>query len=53
MCSSRDALVALTGYGWQRDRERALSSQFDEHLVEPIASARLRHVTESLLGAGA
>jgi signal transduction histidine kinase/CheY-like chemotaxis protein len=46
-------LVALTGYGRERDRERALSSQFDEHLVKPIAPARLLEVIESLVAAGA
>jgi signal transduction histidine kinase/CheY-like chemotaxis protein len=46
-------LVALTGYGRERDRERALSSHFDEHLVKPIAPARLLEVIESLVGAGA
>ena len=42
-------LVALTGYGRERDRERALSSRFDEHLVKPIAPARLLEVIESLV----
>ena len=46
-------LVALTGYGRDRDRERALSSHFDEHLVKPIAPARLLEVIESLVSAGA
>jgi signal transduction histidine kinase/CheY-like chemotaxis protein len=45
-------LVALTGYGRERDRERALSSHFDEHLVKPIAPARLLEVIESLVGGG-
>ena len=29
-------LVALTGYGQARDRERALANGFDEHLVKPL-----------------
>jgi signal transduction histidine kinase len=29
-------LVALTGYGQTEDRERALDSGFDEHLVKPV-----------------
>jgi len=45
-------LVALTGYGRERDRERALSSRFDEHLVKPVAPARLLEVIESLVAAG-
>jgi PAS domain S-box-containing protein len=29
-------LVALTGYGREQDRERAMASGFDHHLVKPI-----------------
>ena len=29
-------LVALTGYGQQQDRDRALQVGFDHHLVKPI-----------------
>jgi len=42
-------LVALTGYGRQPDRERALAMQFDEHLVKPVAAERLLDVVERLL----
>jgi signal transduction histidine kinase/ActR/RegA family two-component response regulator len=44
-------LVALTGYGRQPDRERALAAQFDEHLVKPVAADRLLDVIEALLSA--
>jgi signal transduction histidine kinase/two-component SAPR family response regulator len=44
------SLVALTGYGQPEDRERALRSGFDEHLVKPIAPAALAVV---LAGIGA
>jgi CheY-like chemotaxis protein len=30
-------LVALTGYGRDTDRERALQAGFDTHLVKPVA----------------
>nr|WP_269117453.1 ATP-binding protein [Ramlibacter monticola] len=33
----RARLVALTGFGSQADRERALEAGFDEHLVKPLA----------------
>ena len=40
-------LVALTGYGTQEDRKRALAAGFDEHLVKPVEpdelEALLRH----------
>jgi CheY-like chemotaxis protein len=29
-------LVALTGYGQAEDRERALASGFDTHMVKPV-----------------
>jgi signal transduction histidine kinase/ActR/RegA family two-component response regulator len=34
----RPYLVALTGYGSQQDRQRALDAGFDEHLVKPLSS---------------
>jgi len=35
-------LVALTGYGQEEDRQRALKAGFDQHLVKPIDIARLQ-----------
>ncbi len=35
-------LVAVTGYGQHRDRQRALESGFDEHLVKPPSLDALR-----------
>jgi CheY-like chemotaxis protein len=34
-------LIALTGYGHQTDKQRALEAGFDVHLVKPIAVDRL------------
>ena len=34
-------LVALTGYGQQRDRAAVLEAGFDEHLVKPVDPADL------------
>jgi len=34
-------LVALTGYGRDLDRARALATHFDEHLVKPVSAERL------------
>jgi CheY-like chemotaxis protein len=35
-------LIAVTGYGQESDRRRALESGFDEHLVKPVALERLQ-----------
>ncbi|WKB53868.1 hybrid sensor histidine kinase/response regulator [Eleftheria terrae] len=45
-------LVALTGYGREPDRARALEARFDEHLVKPVAIPRLLAVIAHLLGGG-
>jgi CheY-like chemotaxis protein len=34
-------LVALTGWGQQRDRERTAEAGFDAHLVKPISDVEL------------
>jgi len=43
-------LVALTGYGREPDRVRALATCFDEHLVKPVVGERLLEVVARLLG---
>ncbi len=35
-------LVALTGYGQDDDRRRALAAGFDHHLVKPVDIDRLQ-----------
>jgi CheY-like chemotaxis protein len=35
-------LIAVTGYGQESDRRRALEAGFDEHLVKPVDLARLQ-----------
>jgi PAS domain S-box-containing protein len=42
-------LVALTGYGRDPDRVRALDGGFDEHLVKPVSAERLLEVLDRLL----
>ncbi len=37
----RAYLVALTGYGAQEDRERALEAGFDEHVTKPVGESEL------------
>ena len=41
--------VALTGYGREPDRGRALAAEFDEHLVKPVSLERLFDVMKTLL----
>src|SRR5581483_4164950 len=41
-------LVAVTGYGQERDRRRALAAGFRSHLVKPVDVEDLRAVVESL-----
>jgi signal transduction histidine kinase/CheY-like chemotaxis protein len=40
-------LVALTGYGQDSDRQRALDAGFDAHLVKPVEMNRLIDVLET------
>ncbi|MEN3944244.1 ATP-binding protein [Prosthecobacter sp. SYSU 5D2] len=35
-------LIAVTGYGQEEDRQRALMAGFDHHLVKPVDLARLK-----------
>ncbi len=42
------ALVALTGYGRDGDRQRSREAGFDLHLVKPIGMAALRKALESV-----
>ena len=41
-------LVALTGYGQDKDRQRSRESGFREHLVKPVDIDRLSHVLETI-----
>jgi CheY-like chemotaxis protein len=40
------SLVALTGYGTERERERALQSGFDDHVVKPLDPALLARLLD-------
>jgi CheY-like chemotaxis protein len=41
-------IIAMTGYGQDKDRQRAKEAGFDEHTVKPVEFDRLR----TLLAAG-
>jgi PAS domain S-box-containing protein len=50
---ARVRLVALTGYGRDEDRTRALEAGFDLHLTKPVADATLRTILAELAPAKA
>jgi CheY-like chemotaxis protein len=37
-------LIALTGYGQEEDRRRAMAAGFDEHLTKPADPAALKRM---------
>jgi CheY-like chemotaxis protein len=45
---SRLTLVAMTGWGRDEDRQRALESGFDMHVVKPLDLEHLRALLDSL-----
>jgi PAS domain S-box-containing protein len=47
----RSRLIALSGYGQQKDRERAFHAGFDDHLLKPVDPARLVEVVTAARGA--
>jgi CheY-like chemotaxis protein len=49
MPETRDTvLVAITGYGQARDRERAIEAGFAHHLVKPVDMTALVRILESV-----
>lgn len=43
-------LVALTGYGFPSDRQKALAAGFDMHLIKPLKRAQLKHLLLNIAG---
>jgi PAS domain S-box-containing protein len=48
----RTLLVALSGYGQESDRRRALDAGFDRHLVKPVSLQALRNLLAETAPAG-
>lgn len=46
--ASRMTLIAITGYGQDSDRQRALAAGFDAHLVKPFSYAELVEALQGL-----
>jgi CheY-like chemotaxis protein len=51
--TSATVLVAITGYGQARDRERAIEAGFAHHLVKPVDMTALVRILESVGAAAA
>ena len=51
--TAHTTLVAVTGYGQARDRERAIESGFAHHLVKPVDMTALVRILESSAAAAA
>jgi CheY-like chemotaxis protein len=47
---ARAVLVAVTGWGQSKDRQRALEAGFDRHMTKPIAPDRLQSLADPALG---
>jgi CheY-like chemotaxis protein len=41
-------LVAVTGWGQEQDRQRAVAAGFDQHLVKPISAETVESLLQSL-----
>jgi CheY-like chemotaxis protein len=44
--------IALTGYASRKDRERALSSGYHQHIAKPIEQVDLINTIAALVGRG-
>jgi signal transduction histidine kinase/CheY-like chemotaxis protein len=47
------ALIALTGYGQQETRQRALAAGFDDYLTKPVSPDRLSGIIDSVVAVAA
>lgn len=45
------SLVAVTGYGQESDRRKAMDAGFNSHLVKPVDMERLRTVMRAMTSA--
>jgi len=48
----RAALIAITGYGQDNDRQSALEAGFDHYLVKPVDPSRLTSLVNHLASPG-
>jgi CheY-like chemotaxis protein len=43
-------LVALSGYGRDRERSQATGAQFDDHLIKPVGADDLLDIVQKMIG---
>jgi PAS domain S-box-containing protein len=46
--TARCKLIAVTGYGRESDRERALAAGFDDHLIKPVDTQTIHAILERI-----
>jgi CheY-like chemotaxis protein len=47
--SGAPTLIALSGYGQERDQRRSAEAGFTFHLVKPVDAQRLTHLVDALV----
>jgi PAS domain S-box-containing protein len=50
--TANSMLIAVTGYGQERDRRQSLQAGFDHHLVKPVDTKKLVSILAEISGAG-
>ncbi|WP_169331312.1 hybrid sensor histidine kinase/response regulator [Massilia timonae] len=51
--TAKSVLIAVTGYGQEKDREQSLAAGFDHHLVKPVDIKTLTSKLDAIGGSGA
>jgi CheY-like chemotaxis protein/two-component sensor histidine kinase len=46
--NAKSTLIAITGYGQDRDRRNSLKAGFDHHLVKPVDTKRLTEILDGI-----
>ncbi len=49
--AARATLIAVTGWGQERDKERAAAAGFDHHLTKPVDPAALESLLRAIIPA--
>jgi CheY-like chemotaxis protein len=46
--TAKSVLIAVTGYGQEKDREQSLAAGFDHHLVKPVDTRALTSILDAI-----